>query len=138
MNQPDRTDCFCKRIREVRRIKNYSSEWVAQKVGIPYEKYMNIESGLIEYLDFETAMSIAFVLDVNMNYLCGFTDELLPNNLSTILNEFDFNIESERITRALIHEILLMDDTEREDLKKKLQQIEPSNNKSHQFILDDL
>ena len=137
MNQLDRTGCFCKRIREVRKIKNISSEWVAQKVGVPYETYSNIESGLIECLDFETAMSIAFVLDVNMDFLCGFTDEILPNNLSTVLNDFDLNIESERITRALIHEILLMDDSEKEELKKKLQRMEPLNNKSHQYILDD-
>ena len=120
MAKSDRTECFCKRIKEIRTSKKISPRWIAKKVGITKYEYLQIEAGETEQLDLETAMGIAFVLDVNMNYLCGFSDDLLPTNLSTVLNDFDVNNESENLTRTILHEVMLMDDEEKKDFEEKL------------------
>ena len=120
MAKSDRTECFCKRIKEIRISKKIPPRWIAKKVGITKAEYLQIEAGETEQLDLETAMGIAFVLDVNMNYLCGFSDELLPTNLSTVLNDFDVNNESENLTRTILHEVMLMDDEEKKDFEEQL------------------
>ena len=120
MSKEDRTACFCKRIKEVRISKAISPAWIAKKVGISKEDYLQIESGTTKQLDLETAMSIAFVLDINMNYLCGFTNEKEYTNLSTVLNDFNVNDESENLIRTILHEVMLMDDEERKDFSEQL------------------
>ena len=120
MAKSDRTACFCKRIKEVRTSKKISPRWIAKKVGITKTEYLQIEDGKTDNLDLETAMGIAFVLDVNMNYLCGFSDDLLPTNLCTVLNDFDVNNESENLTRTILHEVMLMDDEEKKDFEEHL------------------
>ena len=115
MAYPDRTVFFRKRIKEIRTSKGISPQSIAKKAGITEKDYVEIETGIAEQIDLETAMNIAFILDVNMNYLCGFTDEIKHNDISAILNDFDNDRELEENIRSILHEVILMDDKERQD-----------------------
>ena len=120
MANPDRTVFFRKRIKEIRTSKDISPQCIAKIVGITEEEYFEIETGITEQIDLKTALNIAFVLDVNMNFLCGFTDEIKHNDLSTILNNFDNSGEIEEYIRTNLHEVILMDDEERKAFTEHL------------------
>ena len=120
MAYPDRTVLFRKRIKEIRTSKGISPQSIAKRAGITEKEYVEIETGITEQIDLETAMNIAFVLDVNMNYLCGFTDEIKHNDISAILNDFDNDREWGENIRTILHDVILMDDEERKAFTEQL------------------
>ena len=122
MSQSATTIIFGQRIKEIRKSKNISPRWIAKKVGITKSEYLDIEAGSVDEIDLEVAGGIAFVLDVNMNYLAGVTNDILPSNQSELLNEFDVNNESEKITRKIIHGYILMSDEERKEFLEILKE----------------
>ena len=64
---------FGKRLRELRRQRNFTQEYVAEMIGIKPENYSRIESGL-SFPKPENIVKISNVLKVDISELFQFTD----------------------------------------------------------------
>ncbi len=69
------------KIRKVREIKNFSQEYVANKLSISQSAYSNIENGKTSITN-ENLTAIATVLDVTPEVIEGFNDQVVFNSCS--------------------------------------------------------
>lgn len=105
-----------KRVKEIRIERGYTTEFVAEKAEVGYADYLSIEDGTAIPNDLESIASIAFVLDISLDYLMGFSDEKKLSNQSALLNEYDINDEMQRMTREILHTVMLLDKNEQKEL----------------------
>ena len=116
MNTKESLAIFSKRDKEIRIERDYTTEFVAEKAEIRHEDYLEIEKGTNIPNDLEPVASIAFVLDISLDYLMGFSNEKKPSNQSELLNEYDINDEKQKMTREILHTIMLLDNKEQKEL----------------------
>ena len=116
MNTKESLAIFSKRVKEIRIERDYTTEFVAEKAEIRHEDYLEIEKGTNIPNDLEPVASIAFVLDISLDYLMGFSNEKKPSNQSELLNEYDINDEKQKMTREILHTIMLLDNKEQKEL----------------------
>lgn len=69
------------KIRKVREIKNFSQEYVANKLSISQSAYSNIENGKTSITN-ENLTDIATILDVTPEVIEGFNDQVVFNSCS--------------------------------------------------------
>lgn len=116
MDKKERYKLLAKRIKEIREEKDLSSEFVAEKAEISHKEYLAIENGSHIPDELEPIASIAFVLDISVDYLTGFSDEKKPSNQSELLNKYDISDEEQRMTREILHTVMLLDEDEQKEL----------------------
>ena len=106
---------YSKRVKKVREEKGFSKQWVADRAHITLEEYMQIEKGDPQTDNLSLIMYIAYILDISMDYLLGFSDEQLPSNQNSLLNKYDLNDPQQKTQREILHLITLLDDAERKE-----------------------
>ena len=116
MDKKERYEFLAKRIKEVREEKELTTEFVARRAEISLEEYLAIENGSHIPDELEPIASIAFVLDISVDYLTGFSDEKKPSNQSEFLNKYDISDEEQRMTREILHTVMLLDEDEQKEL----------------------
>ncbi|HNS41997.1 MAG TPA: helix-turn-helix transcriptional regulator [Taishania sp.] len=107
-----------KKIRKVREIKNFSQEYVANKLSISQSAYSNIENGKT-LISEKSLNSIAKILEVTPEIIQGYNDQVIFNsciqsgyvNTNNINNPID-KIESlyEEIIKQLKERIHILDE----------------------------
>ena len=113
-------DTFTKRLKEIRKEKGFSKEWVAEKAQISLDDYIQIESGNIFNYDISIVIRIAYILDIDVNYLLGWSDEKRVSYQNELLNKYDINNPSERIQREILHLLSLFNEDELNKVKSEL------------------
>lgn len=116
MDKKERYELLAKRIKEVREEKELTTEFVAHRAEISHDEYLAIENGSYIPDELEPIASVAFVLDINVDYLTGFSDEKKPSNQSELLNKYDIGDEEQRMTREILHTFMLLKESEQKEL----------------------
>ena len=65
---------IAKRLKELRKLRNYSQEGFANKIGVKHGTYRNWEQGINDP-DGNTMVIIADILNTTTDYLFGLTDQ---------------------------------------------------------------
>lgn len=126
-DQKEMGELFSKRIREAIKEKGLSKEWIVERANVSIDDFCNIESGDIFSYDVYVIASIAYVLDISMDYLMGWSDEKKPSNQNEQLNEFDINDPEQKTEREIIHYLSLLNEEERQEFFHQIEKF--SNNK---------
>lgn len=116
MDKKERYELLAKRIKEVREEKELTTEFVAHRAEISHDKYLAIENGSYNPDELEPIASVAFVLDISVDYLTGFSDEKKPSNQSELLNKYDISDEEQRMPREILHTFMLFNEGEQKEL----------------------
>ena len=106
---------FSERLKKVRELKGLSEQWVADLANISVEEYSQIEKGNLPTNSLSLVINIAYIIDINMDYLLGFSDDPLPSNQNALLNKYDVNDPEQKIQREILHLITLLDDEKKEE-----------------------
>ena len=126
-DQKEMGELFSKRLREAIKEKGLSKEWIVERANVSIEDFCNIESGDIFSYDVYIIASIAYVLDISIDYLMGWSDEKRPSNQNEQLNEFDINDPEQKTEREIIHYLSLLNEEERQEFFHQIEKF--SNNK---------
>jgi len=110
---------FIKRLKESIKEKGFSAEWVAEKAQISFNDYKQIESGGIFNYDISVFARIAYILDIDVNYLLGWSDEKRISYQNELLNKYDVNNPTERIQREILHLLSLFNEDELNKVKSE-------------------
>lgn len=111
---------FTKRVKEIRKENGFSKEWVAEKSQISLEDYKQIEAGDVFNYDISAVDRIAYVLDIDVNYLLGWSDEKRISYQNELLNKYDINDPSEKTQREILHLLTLFNEDELNKVKLAL------------------
>ena len=65
---------YLERMKQLRRECNYTQEYIADYLGVEAKMYVDMESGKEEVFVDDT-VKLARMYDVDMNYMCGVSDE---------------------------------------------------------------
>lgn len=126
-DQKEMGELFSKRLREAIKEKGLSKEWIVERANVSIDDFCNIESGDIFSYDVYVIASIAYVLDISIDYLMGWSDEKKPSNQNEQLNEFDINDPEQKTEREIIHYLSLLNEEERQEFFHQIEKF--SNNK---------
>lgn len=126
-DQKEMGELFSKRLREAIKEKGLSKEWIVERANVSIEDFCNIESGDIFSYDVYIVASIAYVLDISIDYLMGWSDEKRPSNQNEQLNEYDINDPEQKTEREIIHYLSLLNEEERQEFFHQIEKF--SNNK---------
>ncbi len=126
-DQKEMGELFSKRLREAIKEKGLSKEWIVERANVSIEDFCNIESGDIFSYDVYIVASIAYVIDISIDYLMGWSDEKKPSNQNEQLNEFDINDPEQKTEREIIHYLSLLNEEERQEFFHQIEKF--SNNK---------
>ena len=103
------------KIKKIRELRNYSQDYMADRLGISQVSYSRIEKGQTK-LDLERMQHIAAVLEVDPVFLMSFNDNMVFYNNSE--HNQGGNIVNHYHTLA---------ETERQTLLNRIQQLEKEN-----------
>lgn len=107
------------KMKKVRELRNYSQEYVAEKLGISQVSYSRVESGTTK-LDFKRFQAIAQVLEVDVTLLLKFDEKFIFNNCNQCDNEVHPDGLFSRHERQEYLDRILVLETEIDQLKKRV------------------
>ena len=67
------------KIKKIRELRNYSQEYIAERLGISQVSYSRVETGQTK-MDLNRLQDIAKVLDIDPIFLLTFDDSVIFNN----------------------------------------------------------
>lgn len=89
------------RIRQVRKLRGWSVEALAEQVGLATESLRHIETA-VSKPRLQTLYRIAGVLDVSMDYITGRTKTRTDNTI----NEYGLNADQEKMVLEILESIV--------------------------------
>lgn len=102
------------KIKKIRELRNYSQEYLAERLGISQVSYSRIENGQTR-LDLQRMKQIAEVLEVDPVMLLSFDESFVFNNCNQPQGYKDSKVTNHYHTLA---------ETERQTLLNRIQQLE--------------
>jgi len=105
------------KIKKIRELRNYSQDYMAERLGISQVSYSRIEKGQTK-LDLQRMQQIAAVLEVDPVMLLSFDESFVFNNCTQPQGYKDSTVTNHYHTLA---------ETERQTLLSRIQQLEKEN-----------
>ena len=116
-------ELFSKRLQETIKEKGLPEEWIVERAKISLKDYKSIKSGDIFSYDVYAIASIAYVLDISLDYLMGWSDEKRPSNQNEQLNKYDINNPEQKAERKILHYLSLLDEREQKDFLSQIEKL---------------
>jgi transcriptional regulator with XRE-family HTH domain len=108
------------KIKKVRELRNFTQEYVAQKLGITQESYSRIEANRAA-LTLQRLDKISEVLEVSVFELMSFDEKNVFFNSSETQNNTSIGVFQESQSEKKLYERLI------EELKKQLERVQQDN-----------
>lgn len=100
------------KVKKVRELRNFTQEFMADKLGIAPASYSRIENGQTK-MDFSRLQEIALILDVDPFTLMSFDESFVFNSCQQ--------------SGKIINQYIGLAETERNTLIKRIQELEKEN-----------
>ena len=113
---------FAQRTKMTREQKKIPPCLIAKCLDISEETYHKIEEGVLP-ASLMQAAEISFVLDTDLEYLLGMSNEPNPTHINQLLNSFDLADNGQKVERDLTHKFMLLDEDLRNMLAQRLNQM---------------
>jgi transcriptional regulator with XRE-family HTH domain len=120
------------KIKTFREMRNYSQQYMAEKLGISQPDYSNIEKGAVT-LGVDRLFSIAQILGVTVNTILDFDDSKVFNIYGNttekgVISKVVFQDGISSVEKALYDKLLAEKDKRIAQLEREMERVSPPKN----------
>lgn len=109
-----------KKIKQLREWKNYTQEYMAEKLNISQSSYSKIEADEVK-IDLEKAEAISEILGITLNQLISFDEKNIFYNSTQKGDNVNYNMSSFKAEKELYERLIFEKDEVIKALKEEIE-----------------